>query len=124
MSVLLLQMAHAKDVEDLVGLDGALPEAAEVNPMPSSDAVEGTSATPSPHAAGEGPAPAPAPTSEGDLKVVAKATAEPTTEDPTARLCPRRWRISVGEFVSFVCVILNLGCCADSWVWACARNRY
>jgi hypothetical protein len=25
MSVLLLQMAHAEDVEDLVGLDGALP---------------------------------------------------------------------------------------------------
>jgi hypothetical protein len=42
MSVLLLQMAHAEDVEDLVGLDGALPEAAEVGSVPSSDAGEGT----------------------------------------------------------------------------------
>ena len=66
MSVLLLQMAHTEDVEDLVGLDGALLEAAEVNPVLSSNAGEGTSATPAPTVAGEGPAPAPAPTSEGD----------------------------------------------------------
>jgi hypothetical protein len=33
MSVLLLHMAYAEDVEDLVGLDGALPEAAEVGPV-------------------------------------------------------------------------------------------
>jgi hypothetical protein len=48
MSVLLLQMAHAEDVEDLVGLDGALPEAAEVDPVPPSDAGEGPLATPAP----------------------------------------------------------------------------
>jgi hypothetical protein len=41
MSVLLMQMAHAEDVEDLVGLDGALPEAAEVDPMPPLDVGEG-----------------------------------------------------------------------------------
>jgi hypothetical protein len=88
MSVLLLQMAHAEDIGDLVGLDGALPEAAEVNPVPSSDVGEGTSTTPAPTVAGEGPAPAPAPTSEGDLKVVAKPAAEPATEDPTAAARP------------------------------------
>jgi hypothetical protein len=43
MSVLLLQMAHTEDVEDLVGLDGALPEAAEVDLVPPSDAGEGPS---------------------------------------------------------------------------------
>jgi hypothetical protein len=88
MSVLLLQMAHVEDVEDLVGLDGALPEATEVNPVPSSDACEGTSATPAPTAASEGPAPAPAPTGEGDLKVVAEPAAEPATEDPTVAAGP------------------------------------
>jgi hypothetical protein len=88
MSVLLLQMAHAEDVEDLVGLDGALPEAAQVNPVPSLDAGEGTSATPAPIVAGEGPAPAPAPTSEGALKVVAEPAAEPATEDPTSAAGP------------------------------------
>ena len=80
MSVLLLQMAHAEDVEDLVGLDGALPEAAEVDPVPPSDAGEGPSATPVPAAAGEDPAPAPAPTGEDAQKVVA----EPTAKDSTA----------------------------------------
>jgi hypothetical protein len=55
MSVLLLQMAHAKDVEDLGGLDGALPEAAEVDLVPPSDAGEGPSATPAPTAVGEDP---------------------------------------------------------------------
>ena len=84
MSVLLLQMAHAEDVEDLGGLDGALPEAAEVDPVPSSDAGEGPSATPAPTAAGEDPAPAPAPTGEDALKVVA----EPAAEDPTAAAGP------------------------------------
>ena len=80
MSVLLLQMAHAEDVEDLVGMDGALPEVTEVSPMPLSDAGEGTSAIPAPAAADEDPAPAPAPTGEADPKVVA----EPAAEDPTA----------------------------------------
>jgi hypothetical protein len=67
MSVLLLQMAHAEDVEDLVGLDGALPKAVEVDLVPPSDAGEGPSATPVLAAAGEDPAPAPVPTSKGAL---------------------------------------------------------
>jgi hypothetical protein len=85
MSVLLLQMAHAEDVKDLVVLDGAPPEAAEVDPVPPSDAGEGPSATP---AAGEDPAPAPALTSEGALKVVAEPAAEPAAKDPTAAVGP------------------------------------
>ena len=88
MSVLLLQMAHAEDVEDLGGLDGALPEATEVDPVPPLDAGEGPSATPAPAAAGEDPAPAPAPTGEDTLKVVAEPAAEPATEDPTAVVGP------------------------------------
>jgi hypothetical protein len=80
MSVLLLQMAHAEDVKDLVGLDGALPEAAEVGPVPPPDVGEGTSTIPVPAAAGEDPAPAPTSTGEAALKVVA----EPAAEDPTA----------------------------------------
>jgi hypothetical protein len=81
-------MAHVEDVEDLVGLDGALPEAAEVGPVPSSDASEGTSAIPAPAAAGEDPAPAPAPTGEADPKVVAEPAAEPAAEDPTSAAEP------------------------------------
>ena len=88
MSVLMLQMAHAEDVEDLGGLDGALPEAAEVDPVPPSDAGEGPSATPALAAAREDPAPAPAPTSEGALKVVVEPAAEPSAEDPTAAARP------------------------------------
>jgi hypothetical protein len=84
MSVLLLQMAHAEDVEDLVGLDGALPEAAEVGPVPPPDAGEGTSAIPAPAAAGEDPAPALATTGEAAPKVVAEPAAELAVEDPTA----------------------------------------
>jgi hypothetical protein len=80
MSVLLLQMAHAEDVEDLIGLDGALPEAAAVEPVPPLDAGEGTSAIPVFPAAGEDPAPASAPTGEAAPKVVAESAAE----DPTA----------------------------------------
>jgi hypothetical protein len=57
-------MAHVEDVEDLIGLDGALPEATEVGSVPPSDAGEGTSAIPAPAAAGEDPALAPAPTGE------------------------------------------------------------
>jgi hypothetical protein len=69
-------MAHAEDVEDLGGLDGALPEAAEVDPAPPSDAGEG----PAPTAAGEDLAPAPAPTCEDASKAVAElATKDPTT---------------------------------------------
>jgi hypothetical protein len=84
MSVLLLQMAHAEDVEDLVGLDGALPEAAEVGPVPPPDVGEGTSAIPAPAATGEDPAPAPAPTGEATPNVVAELAAE----DPTAMAGP------------------------------------
>jgi hypothetical protein len=80
MNVLLLQMAHAEDVEDLGGLDGALPKATEVDPVPPSDVGEGPSATLVPTAAGEDPASAPVPTGEDALKVVA----EPAAEDPTA----------------------------------------
>jgi hypothetical protein len=44
--VLLLQMERAEDVEDLGGLVGAPPEAAEGNPVLPSDAGEGPSAVP------------------------------------------------------------------------------
>jgi hypothetical protein len=77
-------MAHVKDVEDLGGLDGTPPEAMEVNPVPPSDADEGTSATPAPTAAGERPTPAPTPTGEDALRVVA----EPAAKDPTAATGP------------------------------------
>jgi hypothetical protein len=88
MSVLLLHMAHAENVEDLGGLYDALPEAVEVNPVPPSDAGEGTSATPAPTAAGEGPAPAPAPMGEDALRVVVEPAAEPAAEDPIATAGP------------------------------------
>jgi hypothetical protein len=84
MSALLLQMAHAEDIEDLGGLDGALPEAAEVDPVPPSDAGEGPSATPAPTAVGKDPTLAPAPTGEDASKVVAK----PAAEDPTVAVGP------------------------------------
>jgi hypothetical protein len=84
MSVMMLQMAHAEDVEDLGGLDGALPEAAEVELVPPFDAGEGPSVT----AAGEDPAPAPALTGEDALKVVAEPAVEPAAEDPTATAGP------------------------------------
>jgi hypothetical protein len=88
MSVLLLQMAHAEDVEGLIGLDGALLKAAEVDPVPPSDAGEGPSATPTLAATGEDPAPASVPTGEDALKVVAEPVAEPVAEDPTAAAGP------------------------------------
>jgi hypothetical protein len=87
MSVMLLRMAHAEDVEDHGGLDGALPEAAEVNQVPPSDAGEGPSVTLAPTVADEDPAPAPAPTGQDGLKVVA----EPEAEDPQPRAGLRRW---------------------------------
>jgi hypothetical protein len=77
-------MAHAEDIEDLGGLDGALPEAAEVDPVPPSDVGEGPSATPAPTAAGGDPAPAPAPTCED----ASKAVVEPATEDPVTAAGP------------------------------------
>ena len=79
MSVLLLQMARAEDVEDLGNLVGAPPEA-EVNPVPPSSAGEGSSAAPVPTMAGEDPLSAPAPMARDALEVVA----EPAAEDPTA----------------------------------------
>jgi hypothetical protein len=51
-NVLLLQMERAEDVEDLGGLVGAPPEAAEVKPVLPSDAGEGPSAAPVPAMAG------------------------------------------------------------------------
>jgi hypothetical protein len=83
MSVLLLQMACAEDVEDLGDLVGAPPEA-EVNPVPPSSASEGSSAAPVPTVAGEGPLPAPAPTAEEPPKVVV----EPAAEDPMVAVGP------------------------------------
>jgi hypothetical protein len=83
MSVLLLQMARAKDVEDLGDLVGASPEA-EVDPVPPSSAGEGSSAAPVPTVAGEGPLPAPASTAEDPPKVAA----EPVAEDPMAAVGP------------------------------------
>ena len=83
MSVLLLQMACAEDVEDLGDLVGAPPEA-EVNPVPPSSAGEGSSAAPVLTVAGEGPLPAPAPTAEDPPKVVA----EPAAEDPMVAVGP------------------------------------
>ena len=82
--VLLLQMAHAEDVEDLGGLDGAPPEDAEVNPVPPSDAGEESSTVPVPTMAGEDPTSAPAPAGEDALRVVA----EPAAEDPTTAAGP------------------------------------
>jgi hypothetical protein len=49
--VLLLQMEHAEDVEDLGGLNDAPPEAAGDIPVLPSDASEGPSVVPVPAAA-------------------------------------------------------------------------
>ena len=80
----MLQMAHAEGVEDLGGLDNALPEAAEVDPAPPSNAGEGPSSTPAPTAAGEDPTPATVLASEDASKVVG----EPAAEDPAAAAGP------------------------------------
>jgi hypothetical protein len=82
--VLLLQMERVEDVEDLGGLVGAPPEAAEGNPVLPSDAGEGPLAVPVPAMAGEDPASAPEPTVEGAPEVVA----EPAVEDPTTAAMP------------------------------------
>jgi hypothetical protein len=82
--VLLLQMARAEDVEDLGGLASAPPEAMEVNPVPPSNAGEGSSAIRVPTMAGEDTLSAPAPTSEDALRVAAK----PAAEDPTSATGP------------------------------------
>ena len=77
-------MERAEDVEDLGGLVGAPPEAAEGNPVLPSDAGEGPSAVPVPAMAGEDPASAPEPMVEGAPEVAA----EPAVEDPTAVAVP------------------------------------
>jgi hypothetical protein len=77
-------MAHAEDVEDLGGLAGALPEAAEVHPVPPSDAGEGSLAIPVPTMPGEDPLSAAAPMGEDALRVVAELAAE----DPTTATGP------------------------------------
>jgi hypothetical protein len=61
MNVLLLQMAHDEEVEDLGNLDSALldntlPDASGVELAPPSDAGKGPSVTPAPIGAGEDPA--------------------------------------------------------------------
>ena len=83
MSVLLLQMARAEDVEDLGDLNGARPEA-EVDPALCSEAVEGSSAGPVSTVSGEGSLPAPTPTAEDPPKAVAELAAE----DPMAAAEP------------------------------------
>ena len=45
MNVLLLQMAHDEEVEDLGDLDNTLPEASRVELAPPSDGGEGPSVT-------------------------------------------------------------------------------
>jgi hypothetical protein len=85
--VLLLQMAHAKEVEDLGKLDNTLPVALGVEVAPPSDAGEGPSiapATTAPTGAGEDLAPAPGQTG-GDAS---KAMVETTAEDPAAASGP------------------------------------
>jgi hypothetical protein len=84
MSVLLLQMAHAEEVEDLRGLNSAPPEAAEGGPVLPSNAGEGPSDVLVPAAAGEDPVSAPVSTVEGAQEVVA----EPAVEGPTAADTP------------------------------------
>ena len=92
MSVLLLQMAHDEEVEDLGDLDGTLPdsmllEASGVELAPPSDAGKGPSATPAPIAptgAGEDPTPALVLTGED----ASKAVVDLATEDPAAAAGP------------------------------------
>ena len=80
----MLQMAHVEGVEDLGGLDGALPEAAGADLAPPSDAGEGPSLTPAPTGAGEDPVPCTALTGEDASKVVG----EPAAEDPAVSAGP------------------------------------
>jgi hypothetical protein len=92
MSVLLLQMACAEDVEDLGDLNGVRPMAevnpvlpeAEVDPALRLETVEGSSAGPVSTVSGEGSLLAPAPMAEDPPKAVA----EPAAEDPMAAAGP------------------------------------
>jgi hypothetical protein len=85
MNVLLLQMAHDKEVEDLDDLDSTLPdislsEASRVELAPPSNAGKGPSSTPVPTGDGEDPAQAPVPMGED----ASKAVVEPAVKDPAA----------------------------------------
>jgi hypothetical protein len=85
--VLLLQMAHVEEVEDLGNLDSTLPGTSGVEVAPPSNASEGPSTAPAPIAptgASEDPAPAPGQTG-GDPS---KAMGEPAAEDPAAAVGP------------------------------------
>jgi hypothetical protein len=89
MNVLLLQMVHDEEVEDLGDLDSmlpdsTLPEASGVELALPSDAGEGPSATPAPTGAGEDPAPAPTLTGED----ASKAVGGPAAKDLAAAIGP------------------------------------
>jgi hypothetical protein len=84
MNVLLMQMTHDEEVEDLGDLDSTLPEASGVELASPSDAGKGSSATPTPTGAGKDPVPAPALTGEDASKEVG----EPAAEDPAAAAGP------------------------------------
>jgi hypothetical protein len=81
--LLFLQMAHAKEVEDLGDLDSALPVTSGVEVAPPSDASEGPSTVPTPIVP-TGASEDPEPTGEDALKAVA----EPAAEDPMALAGP------------------------------------
>jgi hypothetical protein len=87
MNVLLLQMAHDDEVEDLGDLDSTLPdstlpEASGVELAPPSDAGKGPSSTPAPTGAGEDPAPAPM------GEDASKTVVEPAAKDRAAAAGP------------------------------------
>jgi hypothetical protein len=89
MNVLLLQMAHDEEVENLGDLDSTLPGSmllgtSGVELAPPSDAGKGPSSTLAPTGDGEDLAPAPAPTGEETSKTVV----EPAAEDPAAAAEP------------------------------------
>jgi hypothetical protein len=79
LNVLLLQMAHAAEVEDLGDLDGAPPMTSGVEVAPPSDAGEGPSTAPAPTVP-TGASEDPVPTGGDALK----AAAELAAEDPAA----------------------------------------
>jgi hypothetical protein len=101
MSVLLLQMARAEDVEDLGDLNRTWPEA-EVNPvLPEAEvnpeAAEGSSDGPVPTVSGEGSLPAPAPTAGGPRR----RWRSWQQRIPRRRRGLRRWLSSCGGVCKF-----------------------
>jgi hypothetical protein len=85
--VLLLQMAHAEEVEDLGNMDSTLPMTSGVEVASPSDAGEGPSTAPSLTAsagAGEDSALAPGQTGGNTSKAMAK----PAVEDPATAAGP------------------------------------